>query len=95
MSLKQLNILKHKKEILHEYNNFIYNELPIIYGIPLKYSEDSVHKIFDSISTNHDEYSALMSFSRELTNKSLDIIPYKTHDFVSKLLKEYYDKENP
>lgn len=95
LSLKHLKILKHKKNILHEYKNFTYNELPIIYGIPIKYSEDSVKRIFNSMSTNQDEYFGLMSFSEELRGKSIDIIPLKTYDFVSKILKEYYDRENP
>lgn len=93
MSLKQLNIIKYKKEIFREYNNFIYNELPIIYGIPLKYNEDSLSRILSSVNT--DEFWSLINFSEELHNKSIDIIPYKTYDFVSTLLKEYYDKENP
>lgn len=92
LSLKQLNILKHKKVILREYKNFIYNELPIIYGIPIKYSKDSVNKIIHSLNT--DEFWDLMSFSEELTNKDISIIPYKCHDFISKLLQEYYDMEN-
>lgn len=94
LSLKKLNILKHKKVILHEFNNFIYNELPIFYGIPIKYSEDSVKRIIKSPSTNRDEYFDLMDFSEELTKKSIDIIPFEIHEFVSKLLKEFYDKEN-
>ena len=95
LSLRQLNILKHKKGILDEFNSFIYNELPIIYGIPLKYGEDTVRRIFDTMSTNYDEYFTLMRFSEELNKRSIDIIQYKTYEFVSKLLKEYYNKENP
>lgn len=92
LSLKKLNILKHKKAILLEYKNFIYNELPIIYGIPIKYGEDSLSKILHSL--NKDEFWDLMKFSEELTNKDISIIPYKCHDFVSKLLQEYYDLDN-
>jgi len=94
LSLKKLNILKFKKNILKEYGNFIYSELPIIYGIPIKYDEDSVKRIFDSMTTNPDEYFGLMSFSEELKAKSIDIVPFKTYDFVSKLLQAYYDMEN-
>lgn len=94
LALEQLNMLKYKKSIFTEYNNFIYNEFPIIYGIPIKYGEDSVRKILDNMATNHEEFSALLEFSEKLKNKSLDIISYKTNEFVSGLLKRFYDLGN-
>jgi hypothetical protein len=94
VSMKKLNIFNHRKEMFNEFNNFIYNELPNIYGIPQKYCEDSVNKIMDPHFRNHAEYSELMKFSEELHQKSIDIIPETIHDFTAKLLKMYYDNEN-
>jgi hypothetical protein len=94
IALEQLHMIKYKNQIFLEYNNFIYNELLIIYGIPIKYSEDSIRKIFDNMTTNYEEFSELMEFSEKLKKKSLDIISYKTNEFVSGLLKRFYDLGN-
>jgi len=94
LALEKLKMLKYKKTIFTEFNNFIYNELPIIYGIPIKYDEASVRKIFDNMSTNYNEFSELIEFSEKLKTKSLDIISFKTNEFVTGLLKRFYDLGN-
>jgi hypothetical protein len=91
IALKKLNLFKNRKAMFEEYNKFIYDELPRIYGIPPEYDKDTVAKIFDKPSTHPDAWRKLMDFSQELTKKDLSYIYVEIINFVTKLIEKYYN----
>ena len=91
LSLKHLKIFKFKKRLMNEFNNFLYNELPILYGIPIKYSGESLSKIMQT--DNIEILDELRMFSENLKSKNIDYLPIKMHDFVSTLLKSYSEQK--
>jgi len=92
IALKKLNIYQYKQEIVSRFMDFVYNELPLIYGIPPKYSEDEANRIYKEMGP---EWREMVRFSYEELKKSpIDIVPVKINEFVRNLLQEYYDKEN-
>ena len=91
IALKNLNLFKNRKEMFEEYNKFIYDELPRIYGIPPEYDEYAVHKIFDKPTTHPDAWRKLMDFSQEITNKDISYIYVEIINFVTKLIEKYYN----
>jgi hypothetical protein len=94
VSLKKLKIFEWKEDILKEYLYFIYNELPVIYGIPPKYNQESINSIFNGNDRKeHDEM--IFEMPEKLNNRSITIISYEINKFVTNLLKKYYDRGNP
>lgn len=95
ISLKHLKIFKNRKEMFHEYLNFIYNDLPVIYGIPSKYNEESINRIFDAQELNSEEWNDLIFiFPEKLNKQSITKLTFEINRFVTNLLKKYYDMGN-
>ena len=96
ISLKHLKIFPQREEMYKEYLDFVYNQLPVIYGISPKYNEESIKRIFDAKLLNSEEWNELIfRFPDELLKKSIAHIPYEINKFVTKLLKKYFDMGNP
>lgn len=96
VSLKKLKIFQWRKDILKEYLDFVYNELPIIYGISPKYNQESIKRIFDARDLNSEDWNDIVFiFPQKLNNQSITILTFEINRFVTNLLKKYYDMENP
>jgi len=88
IALKKLSLFKNRKEMFKEYMDFIYNELPIIYGIPANFKEGSLRRI--SPVKNHEKLQILKRLEYDLHKKNLSAIVFEIHDFIVKLLKKYH-----
>lgn len=88
LALKELNLFKHRKEMIDEYLKFIYEELPIIYGIPPEFNEETMKSIKFGTDEWNKYYHRLAS---KLNNKPIDFIPYEIYNFIIKLIKKYHD----
>lgn len=87
VSLKKLGIYDLREEMFGEYNKFIFDELPLIYGIPSGTNEELSRRM--ALGPKHwlPYYHDICRIPRE----SLDLIVYKIHDFIIHLLKKYHD----
>jgi hypothetical protein len=95
IAFKKLNIFQWRKEIIKEYLNFIYNDIPVIYGIFPKYDEESIKRIFDAMELDSEEWDDLVRvFPEVLHNKSITNLTFEINKFVTNLLKKYYDMGN-
>lgn len=95
LALKGLRIYDLRKEMFDEFTKFLYDELPLIYGIPSNYEKDSLSKILDAPLNKHIiEFEGIKKYSEDLHKNHISIIPYRIYDFVSKLIKKYYDISN-
>ena len=95
VALKKLKIFQWRKNIFKEYLDFIYNELPIIYGISPKYNQESIKRIFDAQELNSEEWNDLVFiFPDKLNKQSITKLTFEINRFVTNLLKKYYDLGN-
>jgi hypothetical protein len=94
LTLKEFKIYDHRKEFFDEFSKFIYVDLPLIYGIPPNFKKDTLSRVLDSLHKHFNDYEEIMKYSEDLHKKNISIIPYKIYDFVSKLIKKYYDIGN-
>ena len=87
VSLRKLGIYDLREEMFREYNKFIFDELPLIYGIPSGTNEELSRRM--ALGPKHwlPYYHDICRIPRE----SLDLIVYKIHDFIIHLLKKYHD----
>ncbi len=92
IALKKLNIFQFRNEIGKEYNNFLYEELPSIYGIPSGFNKNTLK---ESDNWQVEERINLISVLPEvLKKKSIGVLPYEINKFVTQLLKKYYERGN-
>lgn len=94
LALKKLNLFRYRKEIIEEYNEFIYEDLPLIYGIPHKYNnEELLERIAATYKTKYKAYKDWLylnySVANELANRPLKYLTYEIHKFIRKLLDKY------
>jgi len=94
ISLKKLKIFQWRKDILKEYLDFIYNELPIIYGVPSDFNEGTLSEALHKWSIN-ETHVLISLLPEELNKKAIGTLPYEINKFVTKLLRKYYDMGNP
>lgn len=95
IALKSLNLLKEKDNLLKEFARFIYDDLPIIYGIPIELLNEKVYKEFSKNlfenTKNYEEGNRLQEHIKKTSGQE----HYFTIDkFVGELTKKYYDKFN-
>ena len=96
IALKKLKIFKYRKEFCKEYLDFIYNQLPFIYGIPDKYNNGEVeHRIvLEMPFISLDRWDELNRLTEELTKKNIAFLPIEIYNFVSGLVRKYYNMKN-
>lgn len=99
LALKKLNLFRYRKEIIEEYNEFIYEDLPLIYGIPHKYNnEELLERISATYKTKYKAYKDWLylnyTVANELANKPLKYLTYEIHKFIKKLLDKYIRIDN-
>lgn len=94
LALKGLKIYDYRKELLDEFTKFLYDDLPLIYGIPPNFRKDTLSKVLDPLNKHINEYEEIMKYSENLHKKNISIMSYEIYDFVSKLIKKYYDIGN-
>lgn len=94
-ALKELNIIKNKKELLDELFEFAYNQLPIIYGIPERYNTiEKIENITNDLYSNIEEFSNMCQIGEGLQSKFVGKEVFEIRKFIQNLIKEYYDENN-
>jgi hypothetical protein len=94
LALKKLNLFRYRKAIIEEFNEFIYEDLPLIYGIPHKYNdEELLERISSTYKTKYKAYKDWLylnyTVANKLSNKPLNYLTYEIHKFIKKLLEKY------
>lgn len=94
ISLKKLNLFKNRKIFFEEYLNFIYNDLPAIYGIPDKYTKEYIDSVFANMAKNHNAWIEMNMVSENLKRRELSTLSFEIYNFVNKLIVKYYEFGN-
>jgi len=94
LAFKELKIFDYRKEICDEFTNFLYNDLPGIYGIPSKYDKESVNEIFKFDLEKMDELNELLAFEKKFNSKHPTYMTFAINDFVTKLFRKYFERAN-
>lgn len=93
-ALLNLNMSSSKNTIIKELNNYAYEELPKLYGIPTKYdSDEKVNHILENID-DYESWKELSQFSDKLKSKSIESIAIGIMMFSQNLFQQEYDKNN-
>jgi hypothetical protein len=92
VSLKKLKIFQWRNEILKEYLDFIYTELPEIYGIPSDFNKGSLSEILDK--RTYDVIFITQTLPDYIGQKAVGRVPFEINKFITNLLKKYYDMGN-
>ncbi|MEI6048533.1 MAG: hypothetical protein WCS03_06510 [Bacteroidota bacterium] len=92
VALKKLKIFQWRNEILTEYLDFIYKELPEIYGIPSDFNKGSLTEILDK--KTYDVIFITKTLPDYIGQKAVGRVPFEINKFITNLLKKYYDLEN-
>jgi hypothetical protein len=97
-ALEDLKITKHRKDLLNDIYQFTFNELPLKMGIPTEYFNDTILEPLDNLSedfdNNYPKWRQVMEASEIFNARPFNEIGL-VHDFVAKVVKKYYDTENP
>ncbi len=93
ISFEELKIKNYKTEIVNEFINFVYNKLPVIYGIPIKYlSVKKTSEVIRNMGKNYNEWVALSELSQKIKNTYVDGLNLEINEFVSQLLGRYLNQ---
>lgn len=97
-ALEELKITEHRKNLLNDIYQFTFNELPLKMGIPAEYFNSTILEPLENQSEdfdiNYPKWRQVMEASEIFNSRPFNEIGI-VHDFVSKVVKKYYDMENP
>jgi hypothetical protein len=92
VSFKKLKIFKWRNDILKEYMNFIYTELPEIYGIPSDFNKNTLSEFLEK--RPDDVILLVQTLPDHIGQKAIGRVPFEINRFITNLLQKYYDIEN-
>ena len=91
-ALRDLKILKHKKELLKDIYEFTFNEFPLKMELPKEYLEEDVLNASFKTEWNSPEWRKRQEMTEKFKARPFNIsLP---HDFARQVVKKYYDLEN-
>jgi hypothetical protein len=94
ISLKKMKIFQYREEMFKEYLDFIYTDMPEIYGIPSDFNDKTLNELLDKRDIN-TLYVLEALLPEKLNKEAIGTIPYEINKFITNLLKKYYDMGNP
>lgn len=92
VSFKKLKIFQWRNDILREYLDFIFAELPIIYGIPSDWNKNSLSEILEKRPC--DVRYLAQTLPDEIGQRAIGRVPFEINRFITSLLQKYYDMGN-